>query len=262
LSKGVSLQRAFDDKGKTGTATVGVVRDEEVETSTPRATEVNEFGEMERRIASDVQPHAFVSRGKTGYAPWHWGGGTGGKGNENTGDVALVAPQYDSEPPARPGEAAKAWVRSGTGTVNVTRSYTGVPVGANGTDIWGTGTLYITYRASRRMDRHELEHVTSSKSLHDTYLEPLEARLSRNRGKGSALEGTTPDLAETALKTAVNWNPALTSFATADTTANQPGGTTDTTDQLTPDFYSWWGPRQVAGVNYDNYVDTPPGPQP
>jgi hypothetical protein len=79
----------------------------------------NAFGEIDGSIESNVQPHAFTDKGKTGDATWHHCGGTGGKGNEPTGEAKLlVAPVHKTKPTAN-GKPAKAWVKKGTGTVKV-----------------------------------------------------------------------------------------------------------------------------------------------
>ncbi|MGH2368948.1 MAG: hypothetical protein ACRDI2_12180 [Chloroflexota bacterium] len=225
---------------------------------------VNEWGEFDGGMVSDVQPKVFSNGGKTGAAAVHWGGGTGGRGNQGVGTITLTAPTYEGrdEIAAHRGRfgrtiarrPAKAWIRSGTGKAKVTRSYVGVLVGAN-------GTYYITRRAARRIDVHEGRHVSSSRGIHNTHVRPLERRVSRRRGQSSGLStGTTQAQAIAALQTEVDWNNAVSSFSTADTTANTPGGTTDSTDSARANFYFDYGPRAVRGTNYAHYVDTPPGP--
>lgn len=226
----------------------------------------NEWGEIDGAMVSDTPPTAFVGTGKTGSATVHWGGGTGGRGNQGVGSVDLTAPAYDGQDEVaevknakgkvtQAHKPAKAWIQAGTGKAKVTRSYVGVKVGAN-------GSYYITGRAASRIDVHEMKHVTSSKTIHNTTLKPLERRVGKRRGKGNAKAGgTTTAEATTALQTEIDWNTTVSAFSTQDTTANTPLGTTDTTDQSAANFYADYGPRKVKGTDYVHYVDTPPGPK-
>jgi len=171
------------------------------------------------------------------------------------GAAAVVAPIIETSGSGDAGATTQAWVRAGSGTATVSRSYTGVLVGANGPN------YYITGSAATRIDRHEEKHIQASKGHHDTHIVPLEARVAQHQGQAKALSlGATPAAAKTALETFLNWNASITSFRTSDTASNTPGGTVDTTDLATADFYRDYGPRAVAGVNYAHYVDTPPGP--
>lgn len=252
------LQRQMEDEGQTGAAPFEpVALEEEPEMATMETPATNEWGEFDGLLTSDVVPHAFSNRGKTGSAIAHWAGGTGGRGNQGVGTIDVVAPQYDSEAPI-PGDpdhtTAWAWIRPGTGTARVTRSFTGVTPGAN-------NTFYVTTRASIRMDTHERLHVRSSRTIHNTNITPLEARVRANRGRNRALRtGATTADAIAALRTLVDWNTAITAFQTADTTENTPGGTVDTTDAATANFYFDYGPRTVRRVAYAHYIDIPPGP--
>lgn len=218
--------------------------------------ERNEFGELDGEKMSGVPAEVFVNGGKTGTATVHWAGGGGGLATQGVGDVTLVAPTYDGADPAAAGGQASAWVNTGTGTATVTRSYTGVLVGAN-------GTYYITASAAARIDRHEETHISSTSSIHNTHIVPLEQRIAQHLGSGKPrASGTTRAQAIAALQTFIDWNTSVTAFRNADSTANRPGGTTDTTDSGTADFYRDYGARTVGGTNYAHYIDTPPGPAP
>ncbi len=251
----------MQDEGKTD---VGAMQGEEVnwcnaENATVEPGELSQWNEMDGPLNSDVTPIAFVNGGKTGSGIVHYvAGGDGGKGNQGVGDIVVVAPQYDSEDAADAGAehaTAWAWIRPGTGTATVTRSYRGVLVGAN------TPSYFITAAAAARADVHERLHVASSQSIHDAHIVPLEARIRLYTGKDHALkQGNAPEAAILALQAIVNWNATITAFRTADTTANSPMGTVDTIDIAAPDFIHNYGPRTVAGVNYSNYLDIPPGP--
>jgi hypothetical protein len=255
-----AIQRQMEDEGLTGAEPIeGNPMEETYQPVTLEEGETSEWGEFDGLLDSDINPRLFIDGGKTGTATVHWGGGSGARGNQGVGSISLVAPVYDSEPAAGAGTdhaTAWAWIRPGTGRATVTRSYTGVPVGAN-------NTYYITARAAARIDRHEAEHVNSSRSIHDANITPLETRIAQYTGRDNALkQGTTAAEAIAALQAIIDWNTAITAFRTADTTANTPGGTTDTTDQASADFYFDYGPRSVGNVNYAHYVDTPPGPPP
>lgn len=119
----------------------------------------------------------FDDQGRTGEGLWHHCGGTGGKGNENTGQADLVAPKYVSAPAAKGGNA-RAWLEDGTGKVEVKRSYNGVPVGAQGAFVAPPpGTVWMTKGAAKRVDKHEEAHGKKTKELHDQHIKPLEKRV-------------------------------------------------------------------------------------
>jgi hypothetical protein len=251
--------RVMEDEGKTepGTTQGQAVNWCEAQTGTLEPGQINEWGEMDGTLTSDVKPHVFVNGGKTGSGIVKWvAGGDGGGGNQSVGDITLVAPQYDSEDAADAGAehaTAWAWVRPATGTATVTRSYRGVLVGAN------SNAYYFTAAAAARADVHEELHVASSQSVHDTHIVPLEKRIAQYTGRANALrQGTTPAQAIAALQAIINWNATITAFGNADTAANTPMGTVDTADLASPTFIRNLGPRAVGGVNYANYIDTPP----
>jgi hypothetical protein len=251
-----AIQRQFEEQPEGASEPVlGEIVEITGEQANPQPAEQNEWGEIDGAMLSDVPPQAYVNGGRTGRAKVYWAGGTGGKGNQGVGSIQkLVAPVYESSPTARPGGNARAWVKPGTGKVKVIRSYIGVPGGNN-------SPYYITTRARNQIDRHEVKHIRSTKGIHDTHVKPLERRVSTRRGRGNALRsGATEAEAIAALQTLLDWNTGITGFANDDTTANTPGGTTDTTDSGTADFYHDYGPRTVRRVNYDHYIDTPPGP--
>jgi hypothetical protein len=224
--------------------------------------EYNEFGFLDGEQLSNVHPYNFIDGGKTGSAIVHWAGGGGGRGNQGVGDITLVAPVIEGKDAPKPGDKAEAWIRPGTGTATVTRSFTGVLTGANGPD------RYFTAAAAARADRHERLHIASSKGIHDTNIVPLERRIDKHRpwstlplvgniwGTSNSLKaGSLAADAIAALTTFIDWNTAITNFRTADTAANIPGGTVDTTDSAQPDFIKDKGFRTVAGHGYAHYFD-------
>jgi hypothetical protein len=235
-----TIMREFEDDDKVAEDAVGVARGFAPETrlAKPVAPRVNESGLFDGEIGSGVEPHAFSDKGKTGNANWIHTGGTGGAGNESTGEATLVAPVIKTKPPKKQGGRASAWVQNGTGKIKVKRSFTGVTYGINGQTTSGNaGNLWMSPRAQDRIDKHERKHVKSSKEIHEQYVEPLEARVSRFSGLIKANKhGTDEQAAEQALITRLDWNQSIQDFKDADTTANQPSGTTDTND--TSDFYA------------------------
>ncbi|MEP6871381.1 MAG: hypothetical protein ABI939_05965, partial [Anaerolineaceae bacterium] len=167
-----------------------------------------------------------------------------------------TAPVYESKP-ATAKKPAKAWIKSGTGKVAVVRSFIGVPSGNNGVYKHGGGATWITGKAASRIDKHEKEHIKTTKALHDAHIKPLEKRVSTYRGMtGNNKDGADEAAAIAALQTEINWNTAVNDFATNDTAQNTPMGPVDTIDLAKPDFYFDFGARDVKKVTYDHFVDT------
>ncbi len=219
----------------------------------------NEFGEMDGRLDSGVRACVFIDGGRTGAGAVHWGGGTGGLGGQSLGDITLVAPVYDSGVKAgTPAAQGKAWIRPGTGTATVTRSFTGVLTGANGPN------YYFTAAASARIDVHERLHIAATRAEHQAHIVPLEQRVAQHTGENNALlAGTTGPEAVTALQTFINWNAAIQAFRTGDTTQNTPGpplGPVDSADKNSGTYVQDYGARTVGGTAYAHYIDVPPGP--
>ena len=76
-----------------------------------------------------------------------------------------------------------AWVRAGTGSVDVVRSFVGAISGDQGNG-W-----YLTVGAATRLDQHEQLHVASSQGHYNTNVVPLIARVANSAvtGKGIAV---------------------------------------------------------------------------
>ena len=249
------ITRAMEPEGHVGEAPLeGVPVTEEIEAAVPDLSQVNEYGEIDGLVTSNVAVHLFVNRGKTGSDIVHWVGGTGGTGNP-AGAIDLVAPVYENENPSGGAIQGRAWIRPGTGTATVRRWFIGAPAGPNGP------TAYLTTRGSIRVDVHERLHIASSRGHHDTNIRPLERRVAQHRGRAAGLlAGTTGAEAQTALQTFVDWNTTVTNFVTADTADNTPGGAVDTADMASGTYLNDYGPRTVRGVRYAHYYDIPPGP--
>jgi hypothetical protein len=212
----------------------------------------NDDGFYDGTVTSNVTPHAFADKGKTGKAMIHWVGGTGGLGNQNVGSIDVTAPVIESADPTGKQTEGRAWVKSGTGKAKATRSYTGAPWGANGP------TAYLTLAGSFRVDKHEKLHVKATKAAHDTHIKPLEKRVSKNRGKSSALKsGATGVEAAATLTTALDWNAAIAAFANEDTTENTPMGNVDNADLASGTYIQDKGAKKVRGTDYAHYYDTP-----
>lgn len=208
---------------------------------------LNADGLIDGEWTSEAVATVFVNAGKAGSGLVNWAGGNGGT-TPGIGASTSVAPVIDTSPAGDAG-TARAWVRAGTGTVNVRRHFFGVPVGAN-------GPYYITAAAAARIDTHEQNHIAHSRLAHDAHLAPLEVRLAARVGEAKALsQGADPAAAKAALVAELKWNDSLTRFRDQDNTDNLPGGTVDTADSASAGWYKDLGPRTVGGVNYAHYVD-------
>jgi hypothetical protein len=259
---GVVVQREFVDEGETGQGTIEpgpgeVVQPdlgEYAEGAQPVAESTNEFGEMDGSIDTGVVPHTFANKGQVATGRWHHCGGTGGRANEGVGSADLVAPQYDSSPPKKPGSNASAKVRKATGKVKVKRSFNGVVAGDNGTAVWagsGGGDVFIRTNAVNRMATHEVGHIKQTKKFHDEEIKPLETRLKQKRTAATEADAVV------ALQTFIDWNTSVNKFANKDTAMNTPGGTWDTTDQAKADFYHDKGAKTIKGKAFGHLIEAP-----
>jgi hypothetical protein len=192
--------------------------------------------------------HAFINGGQTGTIAWSGGAGAGAHANEGSGSIQTqLPPTFVSSAGPAAGKFSSA-ITAGTGVVSVTRSFLGAFSGSQGGNGW-----FLTAQAAARINQHEVRHVNSTRGIYNTTLKPMEGRIA-NAALGKNVGATGP--AATAAHAAViRWAPTITSFQTADVTANQPGGTTDTTD--TGGAGSWIvdnGPGTVAGTAYTHIV--------
>jgi len=208
-------------------------------------------------------PHAFTAGGMTGTVTW---GPAGAKGNQPAGSIqGEVSPVYQAQAPvphdAGPPDPAKAWVQNGTGTMQVTRSYTGVNSGNQGNG------YFVTAAAAARINQHEVGHVNLSSGFHNSDLKPvLDNILGYTQAQAGRGTGANQAAAITALQTTLNmpagWNTAKTNFASHDTAANTPGGSWDTTELASGTYIVDIGPGTVAGNAYTHRIKTPGEPVP
>ena len=243
--------RDFEDADKVAEDDPGYLRGpaEKPETAVAKPTTKNLFGEMDGEISSDVQAHAFVDGGRVGESTWHHTGGGGGKGVETIGHAVLVAPVYKTKPAVGGGQA-KAWIKKGTGTIKVKRSFMGVTHGAQGAFTQPpVGTVWMSPRARDRVDKHERKHTKKTREAYDQYIKPLEDRISTYSGFIKAKKkGTDVGAAQTALQTEIDWNKSIQDFADMDARENTPMGPVDTNDMNQADFYQdYTASREVSG---------------
>lgn len=167
-------------------------------------------------------PHAFVDGGRTATVAWAGGGGAGARGNENVGSLQTqVPPTFTASAGPAAGRFSSA-ITVGTGLLSVTRSWLGVVSGAQGNGRW------VSVAAAALINAHETRHVASTRGIYTTHLTPVETRIA-NPALGQNAGATGAD-AIAAHRTTIGWQPGITAFQAADTTANAPGGAIDTAD--------------------------------
>lgn len=236
-----TVQREFSDADMVAEDAPGYMRGPagKPESASAKPERVNPFGLFDGEITSDVAPHAFTDIGQVSEGTWHHCGGSGGKGVENTGHADLVAPVFKTKA-AKPGGQAKAWIKKGTGTVKVKRSFNGVTTGVQGpfTSPPAGDVVWMSPRGQTRVAKHEREHTKKTKELHKQYIVPLEDRISKYRGYIKAKKkGTDEATAQAALEAEIDWNNSIQNFANDDTAQNQPMGPVDQNDMQKADFY-------------------------
>ena len=200
----------------------------------------------------DGVPHAFTDGGMTGTVAWAGGGGAGPRGNQGTGSLQTeTKPVYESGPD--PADATKfvAWVKAGTGVINVTRSWLGAFAGDQGNG------QYVTSGAMLRFNAHEVKHVNSTKSIYDANIAPMLAKVAAHYPGGTTVGGATAAAAVASLKSTIGWATAVTAFQTQDTAQNKPMGPIDTNDLASGTYPENRGPAKIAGKDYTNAVATP-----
>ncbi len=254
LSRSVEslIAREVTDEGKTGAEGVGETVPIPAQSAAVNMPPQNQDGFYDGPVTSNVAPHVFVNKGKTGKAMIHWVGGTGGLGNQAVGSIDVTAPVIATAEPDARHPTGRAWVKWKTGKLKATRSFTGAPWGANGP------TAYMTLAGSFRVDKHERLHVKATGKAHKTHIKPLEKRVSKHKGKLWAIKsGASGAEASAALTNFLDWNTAVAAFAAEDTTENTPMGNVDNLDLNSGTYIQDKGAKKVRGVDYAHYYDTP-----
>lgn len=197
-----------------------------------------------------LRPHAFAAGGRAGSIAWAGGGKAGGpKGNQESGslDPDEVVPEYDSTGNG-PFSNADAWVRAGTGVVNVHRSYVTSNAGDQGNGWW------ISAAAAGALEAHEQRHVASSKSLYESNIQPALDRIAVSATTGKDKTYWQSD-ARALLKRQIGWEGALRNFKDEDMAYNGKWGQIDSQDYGSSGYpRNQKGPRKIQGKDYDNFL--------
>ncbi|RLC93928.1 MAG: hypothetical protein DRI40_08135 [Chloroflexi bacterium] len=220
-----------------------------------RPAGASERGPAVGTLDASVVSRVFIDGGSTGTDTVWWAGGRGARGNQGVGSIqSEIRPVYEHAPAAGGGGRHRAWVREGTGVLEVERSYVSPREGANGND-W-----YITSGAHGRIETHEVGHVNQSRAYYDRHLAPIEAAVADCTGRAKAVEGESTEDCTRILDARIGWDAGVEEFRRNDRVCNTPGGTWDTQEQATADWYYDYGPRTVEEHSYAHYVDQRPGP--
>jgi hypothetical protein len=211
--------------------------------------------------------HAFTDSGRTGATVWGGGGGPGTPGtfagphtNEPNGSVqANGTPVYESRSKGLFSDS-EAWMQAGTGTLDVTRSWTGVNAGDQGNG-W-----YLTPGAAARFDDHERLHVNRARAHYTTHIVPLLARVKdftpSPAGGDRKATAYTQIGARYALRSIILWPESVKAFQDADITDNSPGGPVDAADLASGTYPIDAGPGAVGGTPFAHRVRLPAEPNP
>ena len=229
---------SFTDKGRVGTVPY----------------EVNPIAE------DDQRPHAFTNGGQSGTVVWAGGGGAGAHGNESVGSLQTHnKPVYESRSNGLLSDS-DAWVKAGTGNIDVTRSWVGINSGDQGNG------HFVTAGAATRINNHEVLHVNSTKGHYDTNIAPLLTRTAGytfNPSGGYSMATAYTQLgAMWNLSGILGWGAAVSAFQTGDTADNTPMGTVDTNDIGTGTYPVDAGPGKVGGTDFQHRVRLPSEPNP
>ena len=203
----------------------------------------------------NIFPHAFADGGQTGTVIWGGGGGAGSRGNQPAGSI------QSQTPPVFKGRTiskvdAEAWIKIGTGLLQVTRSWLGINSGDQGNG------HFVTAGAATRINNHETLHVANSLANYNAHLDPMLTRIGQFFAGINTQHGVTKAAAIVTLKAFVKWAASITAFQNADKTANQPGGTVDTADKASGTYPVDAGPGNVGGKAFQHRVRLPGEPNP
>jgi hypothetical protein len=201
-------------------------------------------------------PRAFVGGGKTGTKQWAGGGGAGPKGNQKAGSVQnQVPPEYESRMNG-PLTNADAWVKEGSGVIDVTRDYVSSTAGDQGNGWW------VSDLAAAALERHEQRHVKESKDSYSSKIQPVVDRIKDSATIGKNKTYWQSD-ARAYLKRMIGWESGIKEFVEADESYNAPGGVVDIQDQgSSAVFPRQRGAGKVKGKEYTNRLLMGAEPEP
>ena len=226
------VAEGFQDAGRSGTARFGDAEDEGLDPE-----------------GDDGRPHAFVPGGKTGTSPWGGGGGAGPHGNQESGSADKVPPEYESSWGGA-FDNASAWVKLETGSVTVNRSYVTSSAGDQGNG-W-----YVTDKAAAALEKHEQKHVSQSRSVYVSHIQPLLDRIVTSYAYGQGKVYKSSD-AVALVQRYVDWAASIKSFDEDDKAWNGKGGQVDQEDQFSPNFPRQIGAGKVSGKEFTNRLKMP-----
>jgi hypothetical protein len=203
----------------------------------------------------DSFPHAFTDGGQTKTAKWGGGGGAGAHGNQGAGTVQKEKPpQFFRGTPK-----GDAYIREGSGDVDVVRSWTGVAGGDQGNG------HFVTAAAAARINLHETLHVANSKNHYDVEIQPLLTRVGNytmNAAVAKALKDPPTPRTVPALQKIIDWPATIKRFKTKDGADNKPGGSVDTNDLNSGTYPVDAGPGTVLGKKFKHRVRMQSEPNP
>ena len=198
----------------------------------------------------DLHPHAFMPGGATGTVTWSGGGGEGKgpKGNQESGSFTNeVVPKYDSTWGGIRTNAS-AFVASGTGTVDVHRSFVTSASGDQGNGWW------VSPRAAAALTAHEQKHVTKSGMVYGNTIQPMLDRIASSAAYGREISYWGSD-ARLLVKQKVDWPGSLRKFKDDDQAWNAPNNMVDNEDIGAPHYpRNMEGPKTIEGKEYKFYA--------
>jgi hypothetical protein len=197
-----------------------------------------------------LMPQAFTDGGQTATVAWAGGAGAGARGNQNAGSLQtnIVPIFYQTSP------KADAFIREGTGKIDVTRSWTGVNSGDQGNG------FFLTAAAAARINLHETLHVANSQGHYNADIDPLLTRVSNFTMDVDVAKALLPPASPRsipALKATIKWPASVTHFQTTDTADNKAGGTVDTADLASGTYPVDAGPGTVNSKAFNHRIRTP-----
>jgi hypothetical protein len=200
--------------------------------------------------AVEALPRAFTDGGQTGSVKWAGGNGAGAHGNQPPGSIQKQVPPVFFQMSSK----ADAWVKEGTGLVDVTRSWLGVNAGDQDTG------HFLTAAAAARINQHETLHVANSRGHYVAIIEPLLTRVSANtmdRAVAAAVRNPATPRSVAALRAIIDWSNSIKAFTTVDKSDNRAGGSVDVADKASGTYVVDPGPGTVSGKAFQHRVRIP-----